>query len=168
MANKLFPLDKNYILQQAQLAMEKEMMALITDELKQSFICLFNPLQLQDDTYLQIIRHQDFPETHLSIIYRQLAGIYRFRYGSNQLEILFDGKTHFEKYQEDWALCLKKWVFKLGHQEAYVKAMLRITLLYDSPSRAHFAENRCKSIINDYFGLSIVKRKGDLLMKTGS
>lgn len=168
MAKKLFPLDKNYILQQAQLAMEKEMMTLILAELKQSFICLFNPLQLKDDTYLQILSQQDFPENHLSLIYRQLAGIYRYRYGSNQLEILFDGKTHFEKYQEDWGICLKKWVYTLGQQETYVKTMLRMTLLYDSPSRASFAENRCKSIINEFFGLSIVKRKGDLLMKTGS
>ncbi|SHN24343.1 hypothetical protein SAMN04488057_11353 [Cyclobacterium lianum] len=168
MAKKLFPLDKNYILQQAQIAMEKEMMVLMLEELKDAFVRLFNPLKLQDDTYLQILKEDTFPQNHLSLIYQQLAGIYRFRYGSNQLEILFDGKTHFEKYQEDWALCLRKWLLSLGQQETYVKTMLRMTLLYDGPTRAVFAENRCKSVINDFFGLSIVKRKGDLLMKTGS
>jgi len=168
MAKKLFPLDKNYILQQAQAAMEAEMMAFMVEELKNSFTCLFNPLQLHDDTYLQILQRPNFPATHLQVIYRQLSGIYRFRYGSNQLELLFDGKSHFEKYQEDWSVCLKSWLRKLGTDEAYVKAMLRITLLYDSPSRAQFAENRCKSLINDFFGLLIIKRKGTLLLKTGS
>lgn len=168
MVKKLFPLDKNYILQQAQLAIEKEMLGLIVAEVKSSFTALFNPLKLQDDTYLQILRQPDFPADHLSVIYRQLAGIYRFRYGSNQLELLFDGRSHFEKYQEDWVLCLRAWLRRLGQQEAYVKTMLRMTLLYDSPSRALFAENRCKSLINEHFGLSIIKRKGDLFLKTGT
>jgi hypothetical protein len=168
MAKKLFPLDKNYILQQSQLAIEKEMLKLMVVELKNSFTLLFNPLKLQDDTYLRILQQNDFPVDHLLVIYKQLAGIYRFRYGSNQLELLFDGRSHFEKYQEDWSLCLKGWLERLGHQEAYVKTMLRMTLLYDSPSRALFAENRCKSLINEHFGLSIIKRKGDLLLKTGT
>lgn len=168
MAKKLFPLDKNYILQQAQAAMEAEMMVLMVEEVKVSFTRLFNPLQLQDDTYLQILQQPKFPTMYLQVIYRQLAGIYRFRYGSNQLELLFDGKSHFEKYQEDWSDCLRHWLRKLGQEEAYVKAMLRMTLLYDSPSRAQFAENRCKSLINDFFGLLIIKRKGTLLLRTGS
>lgn len=168
MAKKLFPLDKNYILQHAQLAMEKEMVGLMVAEVKNSFTLLFNPLELQDDTYLQILEQPDFPVEHLTVIYRQLAGIYRFRYGSNQLELLFDGRSHLEKYQEDWSVCLKDWLRRLGQQEAYVKTMLRMTLLYDSPSRAVFAENRCKSLINEHFGLFIVKRKGNLIMKTGT
>ncbi|MDN3687807.1 hypothetical protein [Cyclobacterium jeungdonense] len=168
MAKKLFPLDKNYILQQAQLGIEKEMLGLMVAEVKNSFTLLFNPLELQDDTYLQILQQLDFPVDHLTVIYRQLAGIYRFRNGSNQLELLFDGRSHFEKYQDDWSLCLKDWLRRLGQQEAYVKTMLRMTLLYDSPSRAVFAENRCKSLINEHFGLSIVKRKGNLILKTGS
>jgi|TARA_R110001632_G_scaffold174245_1_gene293837 hypothetical protein len=168
MNKKLFPLDKNYILRQAQDAIEKEMMGMMVDELKKAFTLLFNPLELQDDTYLKILSEKAFPEDHLSIIYKQLAGIFRYRFGTNQLELRFDGKSHFEKYQDDWKETLQKWVQILGQNPAYVKNLLRMTLLYDTPSRALFAENRCKSILNEHFGILIVKRKGDLLMKTGS
>jgi hypothetical protein len=144
------------------------MMGMMVDELKKAFTLLFNPLELQDDTYLKILSEKAFPEDHLSIIYKQLAGIFRYRFGTNQLELRFDGKSHFEKYQDDWKETLQKWVQILGQNPAYVKNLLRMTLLYDTPSRALFAENRCKSILNEHFGILIVKRKGDLLMKTGS
>ena len=78
MSKKLFPIDKNYILRQAQDAIEKEMMGMMVDELKKAFTLLFNPLELQDDTYLKILSEKAFPEDHLSIIYKQLAGIFRF------------------------------------------------------------------------------------------
>ncbi|MEX0883702.1 MAG: hypothetical protein WDZ72_09540 [Cyclobacteriaceae bacterium] len=168
MSKKLFPLDKNYILHQAQNAIEEELMLIMVEELKNSFRSLFNPLGLQDDTYLKILNNNDFPSENLKLIYHQLAGIYRFKFGSNQLELLFDGRSHFEKYQEDWARQLKIWLIELGMHGTYVKTMLRITLLYDSRSRALFSENRCKSFINEYFQLQIIKRKGNLLLKTGS
>ncbi|WP_339924072.1 hypothetical protein [uncultured Cyclobacterium sp.] len=168
MTRKLFPLDKNYILRQAQDGIEKEMMDLMVEELKIAFTLLFNPLELQDDTYLKILSKKSFPEDHLSIIYRQLAGIFRYKFGTNQLELRFDGKSHFEKYQEDWKCTFHNWIQTLGQNPAYVKNLLRMTLLYDTSSRALFAENRCKSILNEHFGLLIIKRKGDLLMKTGS
>ena len=93
MKRKLFPLDKNYILRQAQDAVEKEMMVMMVEELKKAFTRLFNPLELHDDTYLKIISGKSFPYDHLFIIYRQLAGIFRYKFGSNQLELRFDGKN---------------------------------------------------------------------------
>lgn len=168
MAGKLFPLDKNYILRQAQNSMEEEMMTMMVEELKLSFTYLFNPLRLQDDTYIQVVNNQSYPKHNLKIIYQQLAGIFRFKYGSNQLELLFDGRSHFEKYQDDWKSQLNCWLKELGQHEPYVKTMLRMTLLYDSDTRAEFSENRCKSFINEFFQLQVIKRKGKLLLKTGS
>lgn len=165
MIQKLFPLDKNYILRQAQTAAEENGITLMVEELIESYTQLFNPLRLVDDTYLQILTQTNYPLDGIAVIYRQLCGIYRFRYGTNQLEILFDGRTHFEKYQEDWLLQLRMWVKELGNHESYVKTMLRMTLLYDGENRALFAENRCKSFVNEHFQLNIVKRKGSLLLK---
>ncbi len=168
MAGKLFPLDKNYILRQAQNSMEEKMMTMMVEELKLSFTYLFNPLGLQDDTCIQIVNNQTYPKHNLKIIYHQLAGIFRFKYGSNQLELLFDGRSHFEKYQDDWKSQLNCWLKELGKHEPYVKTMLRMTLLYDTETRAEFSENRCKSFINEFFQLQVIKRKGKLLLKTGS
>jgi len=37
-----------------------------------------------------------------------------------------------------------------------------MSLLYDTNSSVEFSENRCKSFVNEYFGIKIIKRKGEL------
>ena len=140
-------------------------MDLMIIELKKSYTFLFNPLQIMDQTYSKIINSKEFPLDRLRLIYRQLCGIYRFRNGNNQLELLFDGRTHFEKFQEDWKVALMDYLTQLGQHEQYVKTMLRMTLLYDTETRAEWAENNCKSFINQFFDLKIIKRQGELRLK---
>jgi hypothetical protein len=167
MIQKLFPLDKNYILRQAQSVLEEEMIDRMVFELKRSYTFLFNPLRLMDQTYSQILDTYDFPRERVRLIYRQLCGIYRYKHGDNQLELLFDGRTHFEKFQEDWSDALVGYVQELGIHEQFVKTMLRMTLLFDTETRAEWAENHCKSFINQYFELKVVKRQGELRLKVG-
>jgi hypothetical protein len=165
MIAKLFPLDKNYILRQAQYEKEDELLSLMILELKRAYTVLYNPLQIMDPTYSKIMNREEFPLDRLRMIYRQLCGIYRYRNGNNQLELLFDGRTHLEKFQDDWTEALLAYLRQLANNEQYVKTMLRMTLLYDTDSRAAWAENHCKSFINQYFDLKIVKRHGELLLK---
>ncbi|MEB2783187.1 hypothetical protein [Algoriphagus persicinus] len=165
MIQKLFPLDKNYILRQAQSVLEEEMIDRMVFELKRSYTSLYNPLQLMDTTYAQILDTFEFPRDRVRLIYRQLCGIYRYKHGDNQLEMLFDGRTHLEKFQEEWSAALIVYVQTLGIYEQYVKTMLRLTLLFDNESRAQWAENHCKAFINQHFDLKVVKRQGELLLK---
>ncbi|PZX54573.1 hypothetical protein LV84_02726 [Algoriphagus ratkowskyi] len=167
MIQKLFPLDKNYILRQAQSVLEEELIDRMIFELKRSYTSLYNPLQLMDTTYEQILDSFDFPREHARLIYRQLCGIYRFKHGDNQLEMLFDGRTHLEKFQEEWAGAFVEYVAQLGIYGQYVKTMLRMTLLFDTESRAEWAENHCKAFINQHFDLKVVKRQGELRLKVG-
>lgn len=165
MIDKLFPLDKNFILRQAQFALEEELLDQMVYELKRSYTYLYNPLQLMDETYAKILDSFDFPYERIRMIYRQLCGIYRYKNGDNQLELLFDGRSHFDKFKEEWEASFIDWVKKLGQNEQYVKTMLRMTLLYDTESRAEWAENHCKAFINQYFELKVVKRQGELKLK---
>ncbi len=167
MIQKLFPLDKNYILRQAQSVLEEELIDRMVFELKRSYTYLYNPLLLMDTTYAQILDTFDFPRERARLIYRQLCGIYRYKHGDNQLEMLFDGRTHLEKFQEDWSAVLIEYVCDLGIYEQYVKTMLRMTLLFDTESRAEWAENHCKAFINQHFDLKVVKRQGELRLKIG-
>jgi len=162
MLQKLFPLDKNYLFRQAQSNMEERLLEVMVEELKSAYTLWYNPLGLVDDTYRQILVNKDYPKKRISIIYEQLCGIYRYQHPNNQLELLFDGRDHLEKYQDDWHKLFVQWLRELGRHESYIKTMLRMTLLYDTESRADFSENRCKSFINDYFGVRIIKRKGQL------
>jgi len=167
MIQKLFPLDKNYILRQAQSVLEEELIDRMIFELKRSYTSLYNPLQLMDTTYEQILDTFEFPRDRARLIYRQLSGIYRYKHGDNQLEMLFDGRTHLEKFQEDWSAAFLAYVSELGIYEQYVKTMLRMTLLFDTESRAEWAENHCKAFINQHFELKVVKRHGELRLKVG-
>lgn len=167
MIQKLFPLDKNYILRQAQSVLEEELIDRMIFELKRSYTLLYNPLCLMDPTYERILDTFDFPRDRVKMIYRQLCGIYRYKHGDNQLEFLFDGRTHFEKFQEDWSEALIHYVQRLGNHEQYVKTLLRMTILFDTESRAEWAENHCKAFINQFFELKVVKRQGELRLKVG-
>lgn len=167
MIQKLFPLDKNYILRQAQSVLEEELIDRMIFELKRSYTILYNPLRLMDETFAQILDNYEFPRERVRMIYRQLSGIYRFKHGDNQLELLFDGRTHFEKFQEDWSAAFVSYVQDLGIYEQYVKTMLRMTLLYDTETRAEWAENHCKAFINQHFACKVVKRQGELRLKIG-
>ncbi len=167
MIQKLFPLDKNYILRQAQSVLEEDLIDRMIFELKRSYTSLYNPLQLMDTTYEQILDTFEFPRERARLIYRQLSGIYRYKHGDNQLEMLFDGRTHLEKFQEDWSAAFITYVSELGIYEQYVKTMLRMTLLFDTESRAEWAENHCKAFINQHFELKVVKRHGELRLKVG-
>lgn len=165
MIQKLFPLDKNYILRQAQTALEEELIDRMVIELKRSYTFLFNPLRIMDKTYTEILGAEEFPRQRIRVIYRQLSGIYRYKHGDIQLELLFDGRTHFEKFQEEWTIALIGYVQDLGIREQFVKTMLRMTVLYDTETRAEWAENHCKAFINQYFELKVVKRQGELRLK---
>ena len=165
MIQKLCPLDKNYLLRQAQTVLEENLLDLMVFELKKSYTRLYNPLMLMDETFAAILDNYDYPKERLRLIYRQLCGIYRYQNGSNQLELIFDGRTHLDKFQEDWHKQLICWCMELGQHEGFVKTMLRMTLLYDTESRAEWSENQCKHFINAYFKLKIVKRKGELKLK---
>ncbi len=167
MIQKLFPLDKNYILRQAQSELEEAMIDRMVFELKRSYTFLYNPLRLLDQTFIQILDTFDFPRERVRMIYRQLCGIYRYKHGDNQLEMLFDGRTHLDKFKEDWSEALISHVQELGIYEQYVKTMLRMTLLYDTETRAEWAENHCKAFINQHFELKVVKRQGELRLKVG-
>lgn len=165
MIQKLFPLDKNYILRQAQSLLEERMLEMMVFELKRSYIQLYNPLMLMDEVFAKILDTYDYPTDRLRLIYRQLCGIYRYQHKNNQLELLFDGRTHLEKFQDEWNSQFTSWLRELGQHEQYVKTMLRMTILYDTESRAEWSENHCKFFVNQYFDLKIIKRKGELKLK---
>ncbi len=165
MIEKIFPLDKNYILRQAQFAMEEELMEQMIYELKRSYTYLYNPLRLMDETYGEILDSFEYPTDRLRMIYRQLCGIYRFKNKDNQLEILFDGRSHFDAFKEEWEAAFITNVKRLGEHEQYVKTMLRMTILFDTDGRAEWAENHCKHFINEYFDVKVIKTYGELKLK---
>ena len=95
MIQKYFPLDKNYILEKAQLDLEKELIKYLVQFSKDFYLNTYNPLGIEDATIISIKNHETNYTDRLEDFYRNLAGVYRFKHGQNHLEFLFDGTDHY-------------------------------------------------------------------------
>lgn len=121
----------------------------------------FNPLGLVDSTVLQIRAHKFNNTEALGGIYENLAAIYRFKYGNAQLEILWDGRSHFDKYSEDWNAMCSQWMYGLCQNKTFIKGILHLTVFNDEFKNTFFITNGLKGIVNDYFNLKVLKINGN-------
>ena len=165
MIQKYFPFDKNYLLEEAQLSIEQELIIRLTDICKDFYLQTQNPLGIVDDTVSQILNHETRYTNRLSEFYRHICGIYRYLYGNNQLELLFDGRDHSIKYEADWREVFEEWVNELCHVPQFLRAVLELTVFYPEDRRADLAANRMKAYIEQHFGLRLYKYKGITEMK---
>jgi len=160
MVQKYFPLDKNYILEQAQLDNEERLVVYMINFVKAYYQANYNPLGLEDATMLKVKNHETQYTERLSEFYRNLCGIYRFTHGNNQLEFLFDGTDHYEKYVVDWKADFKKWLLEFCAKPNFIKAVLELTVFFPEDRKALLAENRMKTFIEQHFELKVYKYKG--------
>ena len=106
---KFFPLDKNYILEQAQLSVADSLLEYLVDYVKVQYMLQHNPLGLVDETVNRIQQHEIHDFSRLQDFYITLAGIFRFRhYHDNQLEFIFSGEEPYDRYCREWTS------FKMG------------------------------------------------------
>lgn len=168
MQRKLFPFDKNHILKEAQLTCKEALLIALVENAKQGYLNLCNPLGLEDDPIRKIKSSNHFDMALLEEFYEHLAGIYRYKYGSNQLEFMFDGKSHYERYQEDWSLVFQEWTAEFCRDINFLKAILEVTVFYPKDRKALLAGNRLKTFITQHFYLKVYKYKGIVRLNTAS
>ena len=160
MGDRLFLLDKNYLLKQVQKELKLELQAALIDKIKEGYFQHFNPLRLPDDRSSMV---EEFQAVHFSFfddLYEILSGIYRYRIGDNQLEFLFDGRSHYDKYLEDWKEGFIGFTDQLINRKNFILAALELTVFYSPENRIELAKNRMRVAIFDHFGLKVYKYKG--------
>ncbi len=160
MIQKLFPLDKNYILKQAQQYSEDQLLVWMIEFVKVQYETQCNPLGLIDDTIQKIRATKGYNLEPLREFYFELSAIYRYQNSDNQLELLFDGRNHEDKYLEDWQNGFKRWVYDFVRYPNYLRAVLEAAIFYPTDRKALLAGNRMKAFTNQYFELKIYKHKG--------
>ncbi|UII27889.1 hypothetical protein LVD15_05560 [Fulvivirga maritima] len=165
MIHKYFKLDKNYILEQAQMESERELIVYLIDFVKKYYQDQFNPLGLVDEPVKLIKAHKTEYTDRLQEFYRNLAGVYRYKNSDNQLELLFDGQDHYAKYARDWKQAYKNWLIEFCGKPNFIKAVLELTVFFPEGKRAELAENRMKNFIHHQFDLKIYKHRGIIEMK---
>ncbi len=191
MVRKFFALDKNYLLEGVQLRLQDRLLVALIDQAKKAYEQLHNPLGLNDafsekiihyhprsvssqteiPTETEVLSTLSNPNCHtkdlqpLYTFYQNLAGIYRFKFGENQLGFLWDGKDHSEKYQEDWSRTFQEWTTRLCGQSQFVQSILDLTVFLPDNPHAHLAENRMNAVMLGLFEVKIHKQKGIFAMK---
>ena len=163
MLRKFFPLDKNYVLEEAQLSLESPLLQYLVDFVKVEYLLRCNPLGVIYEMAERIQRHQSSDFRHLHEFYVNLMGVFRYKfYGDNQLEFIFEGRDAFLKYQEEWTCQYKSWAKGFRKHQNFLRAVLDLTVFYPADSPVLMVDNRMKAFIDQYFEVKIHPLKGIL------
>ncbi len=160
MIQKFFPLDKNYILKKAQSDSENLLLQWLVDEVITTYNFRFNPLGVEDDTILKIKSCATFNLKSLELFYQELAGIYRYKCNNTQLELIFDGRSHYQKFQEEWEEAFKCWVTDFCNFSNFLRAVLEGAVIFSEDKKAYLAQARMKYFLSKYFELKVYRYKG--------
>ncbi|MEK6782053.1 MAG: hypothetical protein AABY93_10120 [Bacteroidota bacterium] len=165
MIRKFFPLDKNYLLEEVQFTLQDELLTQLIDTVKIQYELRHNPLGICDSFSERIKKYQPKNVKPLHIFYQNLAAVYRYKFGNSQLEFVWDGRDHIEKYKVDWTEAFIQWTLEFCQQELFLNAILDLSVFLPDNRQAYLAENRMNHFILCQFELKIHKSRGILEMK---
>ena len=157
---KYFPQDKNYILYGAQFDQKEELLGYLIEQSKTYYQQMYNPLGLIDDTIMKIKSSREKEISHFEEFYDILAAIYRYKFGNNQLEFLFDGMDHFTKYSVEWNEGFMKYIQDLFSNQAFLKTVLQISVFGAEGHSLDLAKNRLNNYLSQHFDLKVYKYRG--------
>jgi len=162
---KFFPLDKNYLLEDAQLSLQDRLLARLIERVKQRYQQIHNPLGL-DDSFsrkIQVFEIKNFKP--LRSFYQNLAAVYRYKFGENQLTFAWDGRDHNEIYKTEWTEAFEQWTNDFCHHELFLQAVLDLTVFLPDNRHAHLAESRMNHFILKHFDVKFHKSHGIVEMR---
>ena len=165
MIRKFFPLDKNYLLEEAQLALQDDLLIQLIEKVKVRYQLIHNPLDLDDSFSRQIKAFKPHNLKPLYDFYQNLAAVYRYKFGDNQLEFVWDGRNHQEKYQLDWTVAFEQWTDDFSKHELFLQAVLDLTVFLPENTKTDLAENRMNHFILKHFEVKFHKSRGIVPMK---
>jgi hypothetical protein len=157
---KFFPLDKNYLLEKSQLELQNSLLLEMIETVKEQYALQNNPLGIADSFSSKIASFKPTELGELNTFYELLAGVYRFKFGDSQLEFLWDGTDHFQKYKNDWSATFKHWIKELCLRDQFLQAVLDLTVFRSQTDRPQLAENRTSYVMLNFFELKVHKSKG--------
>lgn len=165
LVRKFFPLDKNYLLEEAQLALQEKLLTQLIEKVKTAFEQRHNPLGLEDAFCLMVKNHKANNIKPLHNFYQNLSAVYRFKNSDNQLAFVWDGREHLEKYLEEWSSAFYQWIDDFCKQELFIQAVLDLTVFLPENRHADLAENRMNNFMLRQFEVKLHKTKGLVAMK---
>ena len=168
MDTKLFTLDKNYLLKEVQIKLRATLLRQLVSDIKDLYLEKFNPLGLLDETIIKLLNTESNDIDYLNSFYYELAGIYRLKFGENQLEFLFDGSSHFIKYEKDWQRRFGKWMHEFSENKHFIRAILEGSYLHAEERNRKNIQIRLKLFLEQHFHLRVYKYRGIRKLRSAS
>lgn len=162
MIKKFFPLDKNYLLEQAQLKCRETLLMALIEQSKSAYEQKINPLGLVDSFTAKIRNTEPKNLPLLFNLYDQLAAIYRFKFGDNQLEFLWDGTDHLNYYKQSWTSRFQEWTQAFCQHELFIQTILDLTVFLSAEDLPQLWESRLNHFIAKHLEVKFHKTKGIL------
>jgi hypothetical protein len=155
---KYFPQDKNYLLKTVQ-AFSKDYLLRRWAHLSfEAYMVCENPLGLQD-TFTLGLQEKMLDGAHiLGQAYDVLAAIYRYKQGDNQLEFIWDGRTHMEYYDEEWKKTFEAWAFQLCMQREVYRQVIRAAFI-DPRMGTDFLQASVRRTALAHFGVKLSRAR---------
>ncbi|SNT26007.1 hypothetical protein SAMN05421640_3010 [Ekhidna lutea] len=149
---KYFAQDKNYLLKSVQAFSKEVLLNEWLQQILRSYSFQHNPMGLEDDFIIELKQKIHFGKELLEANYDILAAIYRHDHADNQLEIMWDGRSHMEAYDADWKSMYQSWIEKLS----LVKEIQRPIIKYavsEGDINHTFLKQSIRRAILSHFGL---------------
>lgn len=164
MIRKFFPLDKNYLLEEAQLSLQDTLLDQLVERVKVQHQAIHNPLGLDDSFTSRLKAYKYKNRKPLYSFYQNLAGVYRYKFGENQLGFVWDGRDHSQIYKEEWTQAFIAWTDQFCAHELFLQAVLDLTVFLPDNRHAHLAESRMNHFVLKHFDVKIHKNRGIVQM----
>jgi hypothetical protein len=156
--DKYFDQDKNSILRAAQGFVEPQLLNYWVEKALACYNQHENPMGLVDDFILQLESESKYNTEFLEEFYEMLTAIYRFKKGDNQLEIIWDGRSHYEVYAERWTTEFEAWMEIFCNMPEVYRAVIKMCVLkYNTNSK--FLYYGIRKIILSHFEVQIGRNK---------
>ena len=156
--DKYFDQDKNSILRAAQGFVEPQLLNSWVKIAFDSYMQMENPMGLIDDFIMRIQSVTKYNTEFLQELYEILAAIYRLKKGSNQLEFIWDGRSNYEVYAENWSEWFEDTVKKLSLKPEVYRGILKACILQEPVNHKFLYYGIRRMILSD-FRLRITRNK---------
>lgn len=109
---------------------------------------------LEDDFIIQLRDKIALGKPLLDENYDILAAIYRLKHGDNQLEFQWDGRSHMEKYDEEWKAMYYQWIETLSGIREINRSVVKFATQGDGFNN-EFLINAIRRSIASHFNLKV-------------
>lgn len=159
MTDRFFDFDINYFLKEAQFSLEEELTQWMVDEAIKFYQLQYNPLGLVDDTIREMNKNHPIHFEDFTKFYHRLAGVYRYKYGDNQLPLFFEGANYHEHYGMEWSEHYKNWISHFMQDSRFLRAVLELGVFHRN-NRFSMARDRLISLLHEFFEMRFYPKKG--------